>query len=126
MVDAIGGALPGFDAPVRRFLLNVKRRCFNGREIGAGLPRAGGMGLPPRFGFAEAPQREVSLVRLDPSSSRSSLLVARHPAAREGNLAAWNDSMDRAATASCPIARLQTGEIVARCPSWAPVRPPPR
>jgi hypothetical protein len=35
MVDAIGGALLGFDAPARRFLLNVRRSCFNGREIGA-------------------------------------------------------------------------------------------
>ncbi|MFL6292915.1 MAG: hypothetical protein ACJ759_18635, partial [Thermoanaerobaculia bacterium] len=34
MVDAIGGVLPQFDPATRRFLLNVKRSCFNGREIG--------------------------------------------------------------------------------------------
>lgn len=34
MVDAIGEALPGFDPATRRFLLTVKRSCFNGREIG--------------------------------------------------------------------------------------------
>jgi hypothetical protein len=34
MAEAIGDALPGFDAPSRRFLLAVKRSCFNGREIG--------------------------------------------------------------------------------------------
>jgi hypothetical protein len=33
MAEAIGDALPGFDAPTRRFLLAVKRSCFNGREI---------------------------------------------------------------------------------------------
>jgi hypothetical protein len=35
MVAAIGDALPRFDAATRRFLLAVKRHCFNGREIGA-------------------------------------------------------------------------------------------
>jgi hypothetical protein len=33
MVEAIGGSLSGFDAATRRFLLAVKRNCFNGREI---------------------------------------------------------------------------------------------
>ncbi len=33
MVEAIGDALPRFDAATRRFLLAVKRSCFNGREI---------------------------------------------------------------------------------------------
>jgi len=210
MVDAIGGALPGFDAPVRRFLLNVKRSCFNGREIGAYRGRAewaalqrvspglaeriavleeqlrendhafaalyeseldrerrhllglvrdrrflrgvalGRPGLvekvrsqapsfagpgplrrpakwelsllrfvtraatklsanstltayalgsveagPRGFGFAGTPQREVSLVRLDrPQLEQIQLLVARHPAARERYLAAWNDSVE--------------------------------
>jgi hypothetical protein len=210
MVDAISGALPGFDAPVRRFLLNVKRSCFNGREIGAYRGRAGWAALhlvspglaeriaaleeqlrendcafaalyeseldrerrhllglvrdrrflrgvalgrpglvekirsqapsfagpgplkrpakwelsllrfvtraatklsanstltayalgsveagPPGFGFAGRPQREVSLVRLDrPQLEQLQMLVARHPAAREHYLAAWNDSVE--------------------------------
>ncbi len=34
MVEAIGHALSGFDAATRRFLLTIKRSCFNGREIG--------------------------------------------------------------------------------------------
>ncbi len=33
IVEAIGNALPRFDAGTRRFLLAVKRSCFNGREI---------------------------------------------------------------------------------------------
>lgn len=33
MVEAIGDALPGFDVANRRFLLAVKRSCFNGRDI---------------------------------------------------------------------------------------------
>ena len=34
MVETISRALPGFDAAGRRFLLAVKRSCFNGRSIG--------------------------------------------------------------------------------------------
>jgi hypothetical protein len=33
LVEAIGNALPGFDAATRRFMLMVKRSCFNEREI---------------------------------------------------------------------------------------------
>lgn len=35
MVEATGDALPGFDAAGRRFLLAVKRDCFNGRALAA-------------------------------------------------------------------------------------------
>jgi hypothetical protein len=41
MVQAISDALPGFDAGTRRFLLAVKRSCFNGREIEAWRRKAG-------------------------------------------------------------------------------------
>lgn len=34
MVEAIADALPEFDATSRRFLLTVKRSCFNARDIG--------------------------------------------------------------------------------------------
>jgi len=34
MVEVIGHALSRFDAATRRFLLAIKRSCFNGREIG--------------------------------------------------------------------------------------------
>src|SRR3954469_11524873 len=34
LVDAIAGALPRFSSAARRFLLSIKRCCFNGREIG--------------------------------------------------------------------------------------------
>jgi hypothetical protein len=33
LVDAIRETLPRFDAPARRFLLAVKRSCFNGRDL---------------------------------------------------------------------------------------------
>ena len=33
MVEAIGDALPGFDATIRRFFLTIKRNCFNDRDI---------------------------------------------------------------------------------------------
>jgi hypothetical protein len=34
LVETIGHALPQFDAAARRFLLAIKRSCFNGRQIG--------------------------------------------------------------------------------------------
>lgn len=41
IVEAIGDALPRFDARARRLLLTVRRSCFNGREIGKHKGKAG-------------------------------------------------------------------------------------
>jgi hypothetical protein len=41
MVEVIGGVLPRLDSAARRFLLTIKRSCFNGREIGTHRGKAG-------------------------------------------------------------------------------------
>ncbi len=45
LVEAIADSLPGFDTATRRFLLGVKRSCFNGREIERYRGKAGWAGL---------------------------------------------------------------------------------